>query len=123
MYTLHNRYQTEDGDLIIRALHERTGAVVDIHVRPEDAELAAGIWGGHRVPTVTHAGKLWYYRAPDLLTDAELDALDREIRNREAREIAPDATDEQLDEIFTRPMSLSQRIRALQKLASASYSV
>lgn len=119
-YTLRDRYITEDGRLMIRATHDRTGAAVDIHVRPEDAEIAASLWGGSNVPcTRAQDGTLWYWRHPDLMTEAESEETERAIWLADARRVAgPRPSDEDLLAIRDMPgLSYNQRWARIRALA------
>lgn len=119
-YTLRDRYITESGDLMIRAADDRTGQGVDIHVRPEDAEIAATLWGGSRVPcTRAKDGTLWYYRDPSLMTEAESEETERAIWLADARRVAgPGPSDEDLLAIRDMPgLSYNQRWARIRALA------
>ena len=119
-YTLRDRYVTEDGRPMIRAADDRTGEVVNIHVRPEDAEIAASPWGGSRVPcTRANDGTLWYWRHPDLMTEAEAEQMERAIWLAAARRAAgPGPSDDDLLAIRDMPgLSYSQRWARIRALA------
>lgn len=120
-YTLLDRIIACDGQLIIRAQHARTGLCVDIYVADEDARAAACYPGGSRVPCRRDAdGTLWFSRPDGLVTEEEADDLDRLLYLREARQIAGDGpTDDELLDIYERPMSHRQRRAALAELRKA----
>ena len=119
-YTLLDRYITEDGRPMIRATHIRTGAIEDIHVRPQDAEIAASLWGGARVPcTRAKDGALWYRRDPDLMDEAEAEETELAVWLADARRVAgPGPSDEDLLAIRAMPgLSYNQRWARIRALA------
>lgn len=119
-YILRDRYVTEDGRLMIRAADDRTGEGVDIHVRPGDAEIAASLWGGSRVPcTRANDGTLWYWRDPDLMTEDEAEQMERAIWLAAARRAAgPGPSDGDLLAIREMPgLSYNQRWARIRALA------
>lgn len=124
---LIDRFRNAYGTLVLRA-QDRKGDFHDIHVNDVSAakaecslaaaeQEAGAIWAGHEVDCwKAEDGSLIFRATPGAMSEDEFADFDFRTWCQAARQTAPQASDQQLRDIYDTPMSLSQRQHALEAL-------